>query len=345
MGHPFLRGGQVDLPMARAEIVVTVPSLLSSFKLSRLGPVIGAFKQDRAPGLAGRLGAEAPLVPVQLSIAREGDTPLRQRFSIVRDRLFSATLLDMVLANVLLAHDGGGLEGTVSLEGRLKVDGWPELPVKSARAAAAGSGPAPLVVARQVATLYAALVGSPFIGERDVQVTLSARLDDQPRGLEIVGATPARARVRVGEEVAIDVRLRDRQSGALRRERFTWTVPALPAGSRVRGVVGDGAALMQARGAGGLAAARRASSGAELVLALAAIPDPQALHLWMGVGDAGWQVDAQPMPGLPPSVATVLARQGSSRTLRPAPDRGLTEDSRALPAVVSGAMRFQLEVY
>ena len=41
-----------------------VESQYSSFKISNIGKIVGAFEQDRKTGIQGRIGAEAPMIPM-----------------------------------------------------------------------------------------------------------------------------------------------------------------------------------------------------------------------------------------------------------------------------------------
>ncbi|MGB5173112.1 MAG: SpoIVB peptidase S55 domain-containing protein, partial [Thermoanaerobaculia bacterium] len=68
-GHPFLGVGPLRVPMATSEVVTVVSSQMNSFKISNLGAVVGAFEMDRAAGMRGRVGAEAPMIPVSVRIA------------------------------------------------------------------------------------------------------------------------------------------------------------------------------------------------------------------------------------------------------------------------------------
>jgi hypothetical protein len=67
-GHPFLGLGPVRLPMAAAEVLTVLSSQYTSFKIANLGQTVGAFEQDRQAGIAGRLGATAPMIPMALRI-------------------------------------------------------------------------------------------------------------------------------------------------------------------------------------------------------------------------------------------------------------------------------------
>ena len=69
-GHPLYNLGPTEFPMTRAYVYTVLPSLLSSFKLSTTGEVIGTFLQDRATTIAGRLGPGPRMIPVTVNLTQ-----------------------------------------------------------------------------------------------------------------------------------------------------------------------------------------------------------------------------------------------------------------------------------
>src|SRR5688572_7399676 len=87
-GHPFFNMGPSALPMTRAYVYAMLPSLMSSFKISTLGDVIGTMRQDRATAIAGTLGKGPATIPmtVTLNSRRGGEAATRTfRFDIGAD--------------------------------------------------------------------------------------------------------------------------------------------------------------------------------------------------------------------------------------------------------------------
>jgi hypothetical protein len=123
-GHPILGVGQVNVPMARSEIVATVPSELGSFKIANIGEVIGRFEQDRRSAIWGA-SVGAPLVPVELTLVARGRSP--STTTTFQNPKFSPLLMDITLFNGLSAtvsravipeSPGVGSPGTRSGAGR-----------------------------------------------------------------------------------------------------------------------------------------------------------------------------------------------------------------------------------
>ena len=51
--------------MTRAYVYTMLPSLMSSFKISTMGEVIGTMQQDRATAIAGTLGKGPAVIPMR----------------------------------------------------------------------------------------------------------------------------------------------------------------------------------------------------------------------------------------------------------------------------------------
>ena len=68
MGHPWRGVGPLALPMATVDVVGVVSRVDGSVRLSNIGPVVGAFDQDRAAGLRGRVGEKARTIPMTIAV-------------------------------------------------------------------------------------------------------------------------------------------------------------------------------------------------------------------------------------------------------------------------------------
>jgi len=84
-GHSFLAEGDVDLPMGTAYVHTVVPGLAGSFKLGSALRTTGAAVRDEYVGMSGRLGREASMVPMTVTVhwVREGLTE-RYRYGVAR---------------------------------------------------------------------------------------------------------------------------------------------------------------------------------------------------------------------------------------------------------------------
>lgn len=67
-GHSMFSGGMIELPLAKAEVITTVPSYLLSFKLGNRKEIIGSTKFDGFSGVYCELGKIPMMVPVSVKI-------------------------------------------------------------------------------------------------------------------------------------------------------------------------------------------------------------------------------------------------------------------------------------
>jgi hypothetical protein len=103
-GHPLMSLGDVDLPMALADIITILPSSLNSFKISNTGAVVGTISQDRLSAIYGEIGRKPAMLPVQVK------TPARTlNFSAVRHDRLTPMIAAMGLSQAVLGSNENGL--------------------------------------------------------------------------------------------------------------------------------------------------------------------------------------------------------------------------------------------
>ncbi len=159
MGHPFMQRGGVRWPLATAEIVTVFPSRQMSFKMGSIGEVVGAVHQDRRAGIAGRLGAEAPLLPVHVT------TPHGvYDFQVANDVQLAPALVFWAFYNALLAVGDDASLQTVhwSLRATWREEGATDL--RSLDLAGATAGPGGVASLGPAMTVpLRILLGNPFV--------------------------------------------------------------------------------------------------------------------------------------------------------------------------------------
>jgi len=103
-GHPLMSLGDVELPMAVADIVAILPSSLNSFKISNTGAVIGTISQDRLSAIYGEVGRIPEMLPIEVK------TPHRTlHFSSVRHARVTPMVAAMGLSQAVLGSNENGM--------------------------------------------------------------------------------------------------------------------------------------------------------------------------------------------------------------------------------------------
>ncbi|HEX5758704.1 MAG TPA: hypothetical protein VF121_05880, partial [Thermoanaerobaculia bacterium] len=297
-GHPFLGLGPIRVPMATAEIVTVVSNQYSSFKLSNLGTAVGAFEQDRAAGIQGRLGATAPMIPLTVRVGSGPEArTFRMRLADV-PQYTPLLLATSALGGLEAATYIGGAQG-LDLSARFRLSGGRELEL---RQSFAGDGAA-IQGATFLLAVASYLVQNPLerIALEGVDVELGQQAE--PRSAQLVGAHAERTVVRPGERLTLNVDLVPYRGAPFRRS-FQLDLPEdLPAG-RYSLLVGDGTSVDAARFAIEPVEPVTFAQAFELLGSLHSRRDIVALGVYGGQGLA---IAGEVLPRLPASVRSLWA--------------------------------------
>ncbi|MEO1369637.1 MAG: hypothetical protein AAFX50_20855, partial [Acidobacteriota bacterium] len=210
-GHPVYSLGPVRLPMARSDVITTIPSRSSSFKLSNAGELIGVFDQDREPGAHGVLGAAPDLVPVTVQLSGLADRSYR--LELADSSIFKPTLTAVSMLGALTSGSySTGFLG-LDLEARLQIDGHDDLLLAQSFDGSQASMNAVVYLLTVAAFLELNEERPTSITGMDLKLHQAA----DPRLTTLLGARAAKERVTPGEKVPvwIDLHLHPRAFAAL----------------------------------------------------------------------------------------------------------------------------------
>ncbi len=218
-GHPILGVGQVDVPMARSEIVATVPSDLGSFKIANIGEVIGRFEQDRRSAIVGRIGAAPPMVPVELTLVARGRST-QYHYEIFQHPKFSPLLMDITLFNGLLGAVESSEDMTYRVTGRLQLAGHPEVSLDDMFSPTDSFIPDAIWVVASVSDTFRRIFGNTFETPKIERIQLQVELIPKRLSATIENAWASKSEVRPGETMSVKVVLRP-----YRGERIVQEIP------------------------------------------------------------------------------------------------------------------------
>ncbi len=335
-GHPFLGLGPISVPMAAAEVVTVVSNQYSSFKIANLGAPVGAFEQDRAAGIQGRLGAVAPMIPLTVKVTGEHPRTFRMRLADVPQftpLLVATSALGGIEAAAYLA----GRQG-LDMTARFRLSGGRQLEV---RQSFAGEGAA-IQSATHLLAVSAYLLQNPLerVAMESIEVELGHQIE--PRSARLVGAHAERTVVRPGERLALNVELVPYRGTPFRRS-FQLKLPEdLPAG-RYSLLVGDGTSVDAARFAIEPVEPVTFAQALELLGSLHSRREIVALGVFGGFGGQGLAIAGEVLPRLPGSVRSLWAGTptGGAVPLRLAVAQ---QHHESMEMPVEGLVRVDLEV-
>jgi hypothetical protein len=232
-GHPFLGNGPIEVPMAPAEIVTVMPSLYSSFKLSNLGPAVGAFEYDAQAGIVGEVGARARTIPLEI---------------VVGARRYSMTLARLPEYLGILAASSfyGALDGEGYLQGEQGVSFTLDARLAGGRVLTLDQdfdgSDAPLSAVRFLLAALDYVATNPLEEVEIESLRLVVERAGASRQAFLVGARTDRPAVEPGETVRLDLEFKEAR-GAMTRRTIALQVPESAADGRLSLIVGDGATV------------------------------------------------------------------------------------------------------
>jgi hypothetical protein len=329
-GHPFLGGGPMAVPMAPAEIVTVMPSAYSSFKLSNLGAVAGAFTYDAQAGILGRIGEAPPTIPLEI---------------LVGERRYAMRLARLPEYVGLLAATSfyGALDGAGFLQGEQGVSIRFEARLSSGRRLELaqdfdGAG-APLAASRYLLAAIDYVATNPLENVEFETLRLTVDRAGASRQAFLVGARTPRVQVEPGETLRLDLEFKQSR-GAIERRSIEVRIPESTPEGRLSLMLGDGATLDGLRFGLEPVGPIRFDQALEFLNGLHARRDLVVLAVR---GGRGVSESGEPLADLPGSIRSLwgAAAQGSAPSLRYTV-RELAVRSLAEP--FAGAARVDLDV-
>ena len=332
-GHPVLALGPLRVPMATSEVVMVLSNQNSSFKISNMGEIVGAFEQDRKMGTHGRIGAVAPMIPMVLRIQGERPRTFKMRLAEVPEFL-PLMAGSSVLAGLESATYTSGPQ-SLDLAAKVRIRGYGDLDIKqSFDGENAGTEASAYLL-----SMVAYIVQNPMerVNLESIEVDLAQVT--QPQFARLVGANASRTVVRPGDRVALNLDLVAYRGDRFRRSLSVDLPEDLPAG-RYSLIVGDGASVDSARLALEPAEPVSFAQALELLRSFHSRRDLMVLGVY---GGAGLSVAGEVMPRLPGTVRSLwnAAPTGGATVLRSAIAQ---VERKEMDVPMQGMVRIDLEV-
>ncbi len=339
-GHPFFNLGPSQFPMTRAYVYTMMPSLMSSFKISSMGEVIGTMQQDRATAIAGTLGKGPAVIPMKVTLHSQREQGKSERtftFNVASDQVFTPLLTYVALANTLGSYERQFGAATFSIKSRAQINGHDDLTLEDVftgdnaalGAATAIAGPITMLLSndREPITLSG--------------LNLSIDAAESSRTSTIERVWLDELRPRAGRSVPLKVLTR-----SYRGEDKISTVPIeIPANvsGTVSLVVTDGRQLnaMEQRD---LRRSLQPQSVAQMIRVLNETRRNNRIYIRLLNGTPGAVVKGEALTSLPPSVLSVLEGDSNGGSYTPIRSAAVGEWELAMDSAVTGSRTLTIDV-
>jgi hypothetical protein len=336
-GHPMFGFGTSELPMAGAEVVTTVPSYESPYKLTNTGPIIGTIYQDRVSAIAGTLGSTPPLATYLIERTHEGDRLPDLKGTFAPHPLLTPMLIGTAMESALSHSLEKSRSLSVHMTGELTLLHHP--PLKLDGIFSGEDNTLPDLLADTLEPL------EKLFGQTDERVVaqnlhVSFATQERMQNWSVESVHTDSREVEPNGRIDVTVVLRE-EFGARTSQSFAVNLPENVKTGTVSIRVG-GASELNEKGMN--REMDNAQSVDEMIQVFNARRLQDRLYVQAVSPASGEVVGNHEMPALPDSVRSVMEGDNSSISSTPLPEQVWLEMSAPLPGVVHGKQEVQVAV-
>lgn len=336
-GHAMFGFGKSDLPMAAAEVVTTVPSYETPYKLTNVGRVVGTILEDRLSAIGGEVGHMPKLASYRIERFHRGRALPTLRGEFVSHPLLTPLVVDLAMGQIFSATDSFGRTFTITIDGLVRFRNLPPLRLRGSYSGADGDlAVAILEMVQPLQLVFQQPWTEPVVESFELK-TASAE-EEESWGIE--RASVDNPRCPPGSTIWVNVVLQERHG-----RRISRRVPlALPSGLHDQPVairIASGHALdMRAL----LRKAPSAESAEELITLLNEQHPNDMVYIQAVTESSGLLSQASDLPALPPTIRATLSPSTSSKNAEPWNDLVWSETFLSIPGVVNGEQLVRIDV-
>lgn len=336
-GHPMFGFGKSDLPMAAAEVVTTVPSYETPYKLTNVGRVVGTILEDRLSAIGGEVGQIPKLASYRFERSHRGRPLPTLRGEFVSHPLLTPLVVNLAMGQIFSATDSFGRSFTLSVDGLVHFRNLPSLHLRGIYSGEDGDIVAAIQeMVRPLHLLFQQPWVEPVV--ESIEMKTSSTEEEENWGIE--RASVDNPRYPPGSTIWVNVILQERHGRRLSR-RVPLDLPIglhdQPVAIRVSsGRTLDSRALLRK--------APSAESAEELVALLNDQHPDDKLYVQAVTESAGLVSEASDLPALPPTIRTTLSPSTSSQKPDSCNELIWSEQAVPIQGVVSGEQVVRIEV-
>lgn len=243
-GHPFMQRGDSNFYMNKVWVLGIVPNLQSGYKVATLGEAVGRFSQDRASGVGGKLGTLPDAIPLFIEVQDlDRSSTKNLSLSVIDDDQLLGTIVEAAVVNAvsLAADRGGGGTARLAFTVAGENSAGETLRIQRDNMYYASAGISKIMSAELLEALNI-LSKNKFEAIKLKNIKVEASLSEPPQVVEVVSAGVRSRKVKPGEKVDIQVKLKPYRGKEFARNIF-FTVPKNHSGGRLHLNVRGGASM------------------------------------------------------------------------------------------------------
>ena len=336
-GHPLTQYGMIDMPMTKANVIATLASPLNAFKIINTTEPVGAFVQDRKTGIMGTFGRDPRMIPVTLTI-HSASGPKEFHYEVLNNARLTPLMMMATVYNALMGMNQYGEETTYRMNGRIHVNGYPDVRLTN-MFSPTDSQPTAFAVALALGDHFGRIYDNPFQAPTVGGVALEFDLERDRHSAVLENARTDMTEARPGDEITVEAVLRPYRGERIVR-RIPVRVPTSVPKGNLRILVSDAETLDRARR---MSPARGLDLNSTIELL-----NKEHLndHLYVSLLEQNPQatVEDKVMPGVPLSVMNVMDGMRSTQQMVVFNESAVHESSTPVGYVVTGSQVISLTI-
>ena len=343
-GHPFMNLGDVQLPMARSRVVMTLSSDLASTKIVNMAGSIGTITSDHLTAVTGKLGAPPAMIPLDLSV-KAANSEKKLHFEIVNHPKLTPLLVGLTTFNGLTENPVYGEGTTLHLSGEIRLQGHPAVEIENTFAPNDTLAPDGFPIALTMQNVFTRLFSNTFEPAKVESISLHVESVPGRKSFTIESAWLEKGEAAPGETLRVRVLVRPYR-GAPQIEETTVRVPEQATrGTTLRVLVGDGDLLNRASRGFAFAGAGGGPAGLDQLISLLNRErrnDRLYVGLFVPAPTLLW--DDKELPNIPLSQINIVDGRPAPGSVQVLRESLASEASIPLGGPVSGVISLNLQI-
>ena len=305
-GHPNLGVGPTDLPMSAGYVITVLPNVQNSFKLAIPLEVVGSFRQDRNTGIAGKIGAQAAMIPVNLKINSTSEATHEYKFEVANDHFLTPLLMNLSIISAITASERAMGEMTLTVSGQVHLKNYDTVNISNIFSGDL-NGPTMASVGAIAPIQYLLSTGYDGVVIQGVDLEIASTEHKTTAQLDTISVD--KNEVHPGDIVNLTAFMRG-SDGTAFQEHYPLQIPDSLARGAVQLLVGDGNSMTSVDIRRGTANDPR--DVVQIIKELNKLRKNDRLYIKIVSSDTGVTIGGEELPSLPPSMAAVLNTDRSS---------------------------------
>ena len=304
-GHSLLELGFTDLPVHKARTIVIFPSLESSFKIMEAGEQVGVIQQDRGMGIFGVLGDTPSMLPLRLTLRTSRGTDRQYKYELARDRLLTPVLVNLAVYNTVTSSERAQGIVTMDIQGKIHIENQEAIEVYNRFSSDSGVVSAIAASAAQPVN-YLMTYGYEDLNIEAIDLEVAVSESDRSALLDYVRLD--RMEAKAGDSLKMEISYK-RANGETVQNEYPLEIPSNIPQGLLNILVADGTTMMsmdEKQMGSEILIPRDLSHMIELINS---IRKNDRLYVRMFRNEPGAVVRGEGMPGLPPSVLSILGSE------------------------------------